>query len=163
MKKKNRVLAVLLSLFVMVSMMPVAMVTASAEEQSDDIVILFSGDIHGSVDENLGLAGLEAYAKEKRITNKYVELVDCGDAVSGTTMAAISKGQYVIDAMNLVSYGAAIPGVHEFDYGVSTFISGLAGQAEHDYISCNFIQTRNNQTVFSRIKLFHTEIPRWHM
>lgn len=41
------------------------MVTTSAEEQSDDIVILFSGDnIHGSVDENLGLTGLEAYAKE---------------------------------------------------------------------------------------------------
>lgn len=153
MKKKNRVLAVLLSLFVVISMMPVAMVTAFAEEQSDDIVILFSGDIHGSVDENLGLAGLEAYAKEKRITNKYVELVDCGDAVSGTTMAAISKGQYVIDAMNLVSYGAAVPGVHEFDYGVSTFISGLAGQAEHDYISCNFIQTRNNQTVFKPYKI----------
>ena len=115
---------------------------------SSDIVILYSSDMHGGVDSNLGLAGMVAYANEKRAQGAQVELVDAGDAVSGTVLASTTQGKYVIEAMNLAGYGVAVPGVHDFDYGVSALVGTLAKEADHAYVSCNFTMTANGASVF---------------
>lgn len=39
--------------------------------------------------------------------------------------------------MNALKYDAAIPGNHEFDYGMERFLE-LAEKAEFPYVSCNF-------------------------
>ena len=43
----------------------------------------------------------------------YVEIVDAGDALSGTAIANASKGKYAVDAMNAAGYAIAVPGVHD--------------------------------------------------
>lgn len=142
--------------FVMAAILVVTMIPAvalGADSQSNDIVILFSGDVHGQVDENLGYAALAAYKNEKSISNAYVAVVDAGDAISGTTLASVSKGSYVVQAMNLTGYTAAVPGVHEFDYGVSQFLTTLTREAAYPYVSCNFISTATGTTVFSPYQL----------
>ena len=40
-----------------------------------------------------GLAGMAAYANEMKSKSRYVELVDVGNAVSGTILASTSKGE----------------------------------------------------------------------
>ena len=76
-------------------------------EDKKDIMILYTSDIHCGIDEGFGYAGLEQIR----------------DAL--------------IDLMNKMGYSVAIPGNHEFDYGVDNFLS-LAEKAQFKYISCNF-------------------------
>ena len=103
MKKKSRILAAVLTVCLVTVMMPVisfAAENAGASGLSDDIVVLYSSDINGGVDANISLAGMAAYANEMKTRNKYVELVDVGNAVSGSVLASTSKGEYVAESLN---------------------------------------------------------------
>ena len=98
MKKKSRILAALLTVCLVITLTPVisfAAETAGTTGLNDNVVVLYSGDINGGVDANIGLAGMAAYANEMKTKSKYVELVDVGNAVSGSVLASISKGEYV--------------------------------------------------------------------
>jgi 2',3'-cyclic-nucleotide 2'-phosphodiesterase (5'-nucleotidase family) len=64
-------------------------------------------------------------------------LVDDGDAIQGEPIGTLSEGEAVIDLMNDLKYDVAIPGNHEFDYGMPRFLE-LVKKAEFPYISCNF-------------------------
>ena len=145
---RRKTIAAVLTAVLVAVMMPAAALGADSS-LSDDIVILFTGDVHGQADKNLGYAGLAAYRNEKRTTNKYVEVVDAGDAVSGTMLAAVSDGSYIVESMNLAGYTAAVPGVHEFDYGVGHFTGVLAAGARYPYLSCNFVYAGSGTPVFS--------------
>ena len=57
-----------------------------AAAEGSDIVLLFTNDVHCGVDDNLGYAGLAAYAKQLRAEGLQVMLVDAGDAVQGAAM-----------------------------------------------------------------------------
>lgn len=148
---KKKIFCLVMALILAVTMMPAS--ALGADGRSDDIVILYSGDVHGQVDENLGFAAMAAYKNEKMISNSYVAAVDAGDALSGTTLASVSKGSYVTQAMNLTGYTAAVPGVHEFDYGVSYFVNVLSREADFPYVSCNFVNTATGGTVFSPYRI----------
>lgn len=49
----------------------------------------------------------------------------------------MTRGEAIIDIMNAAGYDIAIPGNHEFDYGMETFLE-LTDKADFPYISCNF-------------------------
>lgn len=156
MKKKSRILAAVLTVCLVITMMPVisfAAETAGATGLNDNIVVLYSGDINGGVDANIGLAGMAAYANEMKTKSKYVELVDVGNAVSGSVLASISKGEYVAEALNVAGYSIAVPGAGEFVYGVSRLVTGLTKTADYRYVSCNFTNTATGNTVFSPYKM----------
>ena len=51
----------------------------------------------------------------------YVTLVDAGDAIQGAPVGTLSEGGYIIDIMNQTGYDVAVPGNHEFDYGMPDF------------------------------------------
>ena len=88
MKGKKKIFAAVLTFCLMLTGVP-AVAFGEETAAAGDIVILYSSDIHGGVDSNLGLAGLAAYANEKRAQGSAVELVDAGDAVSGTMLAVL--------------------------------------------------------------------------
>ncbi|MCQ4833479.1 metallophosphoesterase, partial [Hungatella sp. SL.1.14] len=83
-----------------------------------DIVVLYTNDVHCGVDDNIGYAGLALYKKQMLEQTPYVVLVDAGDAIQGAPIGTLSDGVYLIDIMNKVGYDFAIPGNHEFDYGM---------------------------------------------
>ena len=87
----SKCMAVVLTVVMTIVLIPAAALGAD-NGLSEDIVILFTGDVHGQADENLGYAALAAYRNEKLLTNQYVALVDAGDALSGTMLAAVSRG-----------------------------------------------------------------------
>ena len=82
----------------------------------------------------------------------YVTLVDNGDAVQGEPIGTLSTGSYLIDIMNQVGYDLAIPGNHEFDYGMERFLE-LAQMARFPYLSVNFFDLRTGQPVFAPYKI----------
>ena len=144
--KKKAMLSLLLALCLAVTMIHTA--AYGAEDVSEDIVILYTGDIHGGVGANISLAGLRAYANERQAKSKYLEIVDAGDALSGTALANASKGKFVVEAMNEAGYGIAVPGVHDFDFGVNTLLDELAPMADFEYVSCNFTDIETWETAF---------------
>ena len=105
--------------------------------RSADIVILFTSDVHCGIDQGFGYAGLAAVRDYLESQGNAVILVDDGDSIQGEPIGTMTKGEAIIDLMNAVGYSVAIPGNHEFDYGMDQFLS-LAKKAKFDYISCNF-------------------------
>ena len=130
----------LVALLLAVCMLLGLMTTVFAAEQSDDIVILYTNDVHTAVDDNIGYAGLAAYKKEMQAAHKYVALVDCGDAVQGAAIGTLSKGEYLVDIMNEVGYDYATFGNHEFDYTLPQ-LQKLIDKAKYQYLCCNLTYT----------------------
>lgn len=126
-------------------------VTALAADK--DIVVLYTNDVHCGVDDNIGYAGLALYKKEMQQQTPYVTLVDTGDAIQGAPIGTLSDGGYLIDIMNYVGYDFAVPGNHEFDYGMPRFLE-LAGKLNCGYYSCNFIDSATGAPVFAPCKMF---------
>lgn len=155
MKRRSKILAAVLAVCLTVTMVPVISFAAEtgASGLNDNIAVLYSGDINGGVDSNIGLAGMAAYANEMKTKSRYVELVDVGNAVSGSVLASTSKGEYVVEALNAAGYTTAVPGAGEFSYGVSRLVTGLSKTASYQYVSCNFTSTITGDTVFKPYRI----------
>ncbi len=134
----KKVLSLILAVCLLASLFVGFGGTASAETAPEerDLVILFTSDIHCGIDQGWGYAGLYA-VKENLSKNYNVLLVDDGDSIQGEAIGTMTRGEAIIDIMNVMGYDVAIPGNHEFDYGVDRFLE-LAGKANFPYISCNF-------------------------
>lgn len=130
---------------------PAGAADTTATEQSPEgaIVILHTNDVHCAVDDNIGYAGLAAYKKqmEARYGADYVTLVDAGDAIQGGNMGTVSQGSYLVDIMNQVGYDLAVPGNHEFDYGMENFLTLAEERAQYPYLSCNFVSLTTGEPV----------------
>ena len=121
-------------------------------EKPVDIAVLYTNDIHCAVDSDsengiIGYSKLAQLKKDIAKTGTPVLLVDAGDAVMGEPIGAVSEGENIIKIMNLSGYDYAIPGNHEFDYGMDRFFK-LTEMADFKYLSCNFKEIANDQLVF---------------
>lgn len=121
------------------------------KEAQENIVILYTNDVHCAADENIGYAGLAAYKKRMEEKTPYVTLVDCGDAVQGGVIGLLSKGKYPIEMMNCVGYDFAALGNHEFDYGMEQLAS-LMEEAEAVYLDCNIRYTGKGENALAAVK-----------
>ena len=106
---------------------------------SQDLVILYTSDVHCGIDQHFGYAGLKAVKDTLENAGNHVLLVDDGDSIQGEPVGTMSRGESIIDLMNAMEYDVAIPGNHEFDYGVDRFLE-LTEKAEYPYICCNFVK-----------------------
>lgn len=117
---------------------------------SDDIIILFTNDVHCGVDDNIGYSGLAAYKKYCETITSNVALVDCGDAIQGDIVGAVSKGEYIVDIMNEVGYDIAIFGNHEFDFGMEQ-LEYLVEKSNAEYIASNITYTGKGDSFINDI------------
>ena len=108
----------------------------SGAGEREDIVVLFTNDVHCGVEDDVGYAGLAAYKELLEAQYEHVALVDCGDAVQGDVIGTVSDGEYIVEIMNEVGYDFAVLGNHEFDYGMEQ-LSALIDQADAQYLGCN--------------------------
>lgn len=129
-------------------------VTEPAAE-AGELVILYTNDVHnayqrGTEDkaDQMGYAALAAYAKSLEAEGKTVVLADGGDAIQGEAVGTLSKGAYLVDVMNEVGYDFAVPGNHEFDFGMENFLDLARNKANYQYLSCNFVDLRTGEPVF---------------
>lgn len=113
-------------------------VVAKAGPEAGDITVLYTNDVHCAIETDeqsgvLGYAKVAAMKKDLEADGGHVVLVDAGDAVQGSAAGTLSDGAYIIDLMNACGYDLAIPGNHEFDYGMERFLE-LAQKA--DFLYC---------------------------
>lgn len=139
----KKLLGLILALALVLSCAAFAEEAAPALQK--DLVILYTSDAHCGVDQGWGYAGLYA-VKESLSQDNYVLLVDDGDAIQGEPIGTMTKGEAIIDIMNTVGYDIAIPGNHEYDYGMERFLE-LTQKANFPYISCNF--NKDGELIFA--------------
>lgn len=125
--------------------------TAKAPEK--DLVILYTNDIHCGIDNPLGYAQLAAYRTQLLEEGKDVLIADAGDYVQGAPIGTVSKGEYLIDVMNEVSYDVAVIGNHEFDYGFAQFRKYI-NNAQFPIVCCNLIDERSGEQVLPPYQMF---------
>ncbi len=106
------------------------------EGESRGSLILFTGDVHCGIDQGYGYAGLAEMRRALTAQGYDVLLVDDGDSIQGEPVGVMTKGDAILDLMNDLGYSVAIPGNHEFDYGMEQLLS-LTERADYDYVSCN--------------------------
>ena len=130
--------------------------TTEPTEPAEDVVILYTNDVHTYIDGPLSydvIAGLKTKLKE---VYGNVLLVDAGDAVQGTAFGSMDKGATIIQLMNAAGYDLATLGNHEFDYGMEGAMNVMEW-AEFPYISSNFYHEQNGvkgETVLDASKVF---------
>lgn len=117
-----------------------------------EIVILHTNDMHCGVNDNLGLATVAQMKKDALQETPYVALVDAGDAVQGAPIGKLSRGEAVVRMMNAAGYDFAIPGNHEFDYGMERFWQ-LDKQLKNGYYSANFTDLRTKKLALPAYKI----------
>lgn len=110
-----------------------------------DVVVLYTNDVHCAIDQYPMLAGYKAMLEE---AGNYVVLVDAGDAIQGAPVGTMSQGEYLVDIMNEMGYDIAVPGNHEFDYGMQQFLTLANEKAKYKYISANFMDLAADKPVF---------------
>lgn len=127
----------------------------AADHESDGIIkIYFTNDVH---------CAYENYARAASIIGDKDLLIDAGDNIQGDIIGTISDGGYMVDIMNYMGYDAAVPGNHEFDYGIDRFFEIVKGSddvpklADCDYISCNFRDIVSGAPVLEPYKIYEAE------
>lgn len=126
---------------------------AAADEAAatGDIVVLFTSDVHCGVDQGWGYAGLQQIRNTLESKGDQVLLVDDGDAIQGEAIGTLSSGKAVAELMSKAGYDVAIPGNHEFDYGMENFLE-IAGNSTFPYICCNLM--KDGETVLEPYMIF---------
>lgn len=155
-KKMKKIASFLTSITVLLALILTFPVTAfAAETESLGVVILHTNDVHCGFeadDSTFGAADLAAYKARLESEGYDVILADAGDFVQGGVIGTLSNGEYPMQIMNELGYDVAIPGNHEFDFGMDNFLK-LANEAEFPYISVNFTDLRTNEKPFSAYKI----------
>lgn len=143
MKSIQKALALVMALAMALGLSVGAM---AAETDDGKIVILHTNDVHCGIDRAesdgvitaAGYSGLAALKAETEAAygKENVILVDCGDSIQGQAIGTLTHGAALVDLMNLLGYAVAVPGNHEFDWGVDNFAERVK-QADYSYVCCN--------------------------
>lgn len=149
----KRFLAIIMSLAVLFSVnLPVG---AAAETLSDDIVILYTNDVHTYIDGDLSYDVISAIKKDLQKKYKYVLLADAGDHIQGTAYGSMDKGESMIKMMNEAEYDVATLGNHEFDYDMAGCLNAIK-LADFPYVSSNFYHEKNGKRTENVLDSFVT-------
>lgn len=127
-----------------------------------EIEILVTSDIHGHIyptdyrtaeDKNLGLAKIASLIQEERRQAPDLLLLDNGDLIQGSPMAAydVKKGTGATHpaaaVLNRLSYDAAVPGNHEFNYGQDV-LRRVMEMSDFPWLSANIVDARTGEPAF---------------
>ena len=138
----KKLLSLLLTLALLLS--GAALAETAQPALTQDLVVLFTSDVHCGVDAGFGYAGLAA-VRDAMAADNHVLLVDNGDSIQGEPIGTMTTGESNIQLMNAVGYDIATIGNHEFDYGMDRFLE-LTQEASFPYVSANF--THDGELVF---------------
>ncbi|MDE5948329.1 MAG: metallophosphatase [Prevotella sp.] len=123
--------------------------SAMAQENKRQLVILHTNDTHSTVmplSENLndtmkagrgGFLRRIAMVKEERTKDPDLLLFDSGDFSQGSPYYTLYKGDVEVRLMNLMDYDAVTIGNHEFDFGLEN-MARIFRMAEFPIVCANY-------------------------
>ena len=142
------------------AMLAAAMLPAVAMAGSGEVTLIHTGDIHGHMvpranvrsdstgREEGGLARMYTKIQKIRMDNWGKTLtINTGDTVQGSGEALFSRGQVMIDVLNMFKFDAHTPGNWDFLYGTARFeetfkgVNGAAPLANWNALSANLYYT----------------------
>lgn len=141
---KKRLFSLFVALLLLAAVLPVGF---AESDVSAPIAILYTGDVHCGIEDNLGYAGVAALKKSLVEAGCEVLLVDTGDAIQGAPIGMLTSGESLIKIMNELGYSAMALGNHEFDYGMDNLLA-LKEVAEFPLLSCNLTDIASGETLF---------------
>ena len=127
----KKIISVILSIVFVLGIFPTV---SFAAPNTENIIILYENDVHCAVE---GYSKLSAMKKELQERYAYVGVVSVGDYIQGSSLGAISQGEYIVELMNLVGYDALTLGNHEFDYRMDR-LAELVYLMNTKPVCCNF-------------------------
>ena len=141
MKHGRKLLAPLLALILLLALaLPAAADYPARTEELDlskdwtgKTILLHTNDVHGAIS---GYAVAANMKQKLESAGAEVLLIDAGDFLQGDAAVSMSEGASAVELMNAAGYDLAIPGNHEFDYGVSQLLED-AGGAQFPIICAN--------------------------
>ena len=94
-----------------------------AHAETVKLTILGVGDTYdfGVTKERGGFARINAVAKAEKAANPNTIYVLDGDMFSPSLLSGFDKGAHTVELTNIVPFDIAVPGNHEFDFGVDAF------------------------------------------
>ncbi|MBO4645400.1 MAG: bifunctional metallophosphatase/5'-nucleotidase [Bacteroidales bacterium] len=116
-----------------------------------DAVVFYENDVHCAVD---GYSKLAALRDETQQRTSRVLLVSSGDFISGSSLGASSRGEYIIRIMNAVGYDYITLGNHEFDFGMERMFD-LTHTLKARVLCCNFYKIGEKEPVFEGYAIHH--------
>ncbi len=96
---------------------------APAQAEVVKITLLGVGDVYNFNGGKTrgGMARLNAVARAERAANpNFLYLFD-GDLLSPSLLSGLDRGMNMIELTNVVPFDLAVPGNHEYDFGVQNF------------------------------------------
>lgn len=117
-----------------------ALSLVSCKSEKNDVIVIYTSDIHGSANENLGFASVLSFKQEALKKTPYVTLIDCGDAVQGSAYTQVSEGEAIVECMNAVGYDYLTFGNHEFDFGIEA-LGNIVAKQNGKYLNANIVYT----------------------
>ena len=136
---------------------PSAAENATTDAPKEDVVILYTNDVHTYIDKPLSydvIAGIRDEL-EKTYGEGNVLLADAGDHVQGTAYGSMDKGDTILALMNAAGYDIATLGNHEFDYGMEKALANVEAAA-FPYVSCNFYHEKDGVKGEAVLEAAHT-------
>lgn len=147
------------------------MLSGCGAQDKDILTIVYTNDIHSYIgnvktdnDGNISGDGLrfskiKALVDDRKKEGDAILLVDAGDQLQGNIYGAMDEGDSVVNLMNATGYDVAVPGNHDFDYGVGRLLE-LSKKADYEYLSCNFKEAESGATVFASSKVYEVDTAR---
>lgn len=143
---RKKVLPLLLALAMVFSLAAPAFAAGTPDSTpgEDDVVILYTNDVHTYIDnaeeDENGLTYSKVAAYKGSLDNAL--LVDAGDHIQGTAFGSMDDGATIIELMNATGYDVATLGNHEFDYNMEGTMNVISW-ADFPYVSCNFYHEKD--------------------
>ncbi|MBR6044925.1 MAG: bifunctional metallophosphatase/5'-nucleotidase [Ruminococcus sp.] len=125
---------------------------AFAAEPQEEIIVLYTNDVHCGIDDHIGYDGLKLYKRELEAQGGNVILADAGDAIQGDIIGTFTDGEAIISLMNEVGYDVATIGNHEFDYGIDE-LAQRSQELDCGYVCCNFRSLTTGELIYEPYKI----------
>ncbi len=130
MKYGKKLLSSLLALILLLALALPAAADYPARTEAMDLskdwtgktILLHTNDVHGAISGYAVAANMKLKLEK---AGAEVLLIDAGDFMQGDAAVNMSEGASAVELMNVAGYDLAIPGNHEFDYGVPQLLEDV--------------------------------------
>ena len=119
-------------------------------EQTEDILIVYTNDVSGEVNGNIGYAGVKAFKDQLKAEHRYVSLVDAGDFFDGA-YGRQNDGKDILSVMNAAGYDVVALGNQEFSIGLDELAENV-GNASFPFVSCNLKYLGKGKDPLKKVK-----------
>ncbi len=125
-----------------------------------DLFIVHTNDVHGrleATDSNIGYSRLATMMQVARSITDNILLLDAGDAISGSNLVNLYKGETAAVLLDMLGYDAIALGNHEFDYGLDRILEASKIAKEYSNVKVLSANTldKNGYLLFQPYQVYN--------